>query len=394
MSETVPILFTTVYSGMGGGETSLMTLVEWLVRREPRYQPHLLLSQDGQLGERWRANGWQVHLDHWRGATVYFLPQVWSRFPIAGRIARLVQEHRIRAVHSDYHTLPFALAATRWMGVPLVWTCWGWWFRPKPYQRAFFRQPDATFASSWAIKDGFLGDPPFMPPERIDVLPPGVDTTRFRPRLDGSGVRADAGVAGDAPLVALIARFQDVKGHDVFQAMARRVAHAIPEARFVVAGENVHGQSADDAYKSRILAAHRDDPVLRENLVYLGFRADSERVMAAANVVVCSSQFESYGMVNVEAMACGVPVVSTRKGGPSETIVDGETGFLVDPGDDAALAERVIALLRDPALRARIGAAGRERAVAHFSADVMAERFDLRLKALLDSNTRLVSRKG
>ena len=80
-----------------------------------------------------------------------------------------------------------------------------------------------------------------MPPDRVQVLPPGVDTERFRPGLDGSPVRADAGVAPDAPLVALIARFQDVKGHDVFQAMARQVAQAMPEARFIVAGENMHG---------------------------------------------------------------------------------------------------------------------------------------------------------
>lgn len=392
MSDRIPLLFTTIYSGMGGGETSLMTLAEHLARRESlwesRYELHLLIPQDGQLGERWRANGWQVHIDHWRGATTYFIPAIWGRFPITSRIAKLIETHGIRAVHSDYHTLPFALPAAEQNHIPLVWTCWGWWFRPKPYQRGFFQQPDATFASSWAIKDGFLGDPPFMPSDRIDVLPPGVDTERFRPGIDGSAVRTDAGVSPDAPLVSLIARFQDVKGHDVFQAMARRVAAAIPEARFVVAGENVHGQSADDTYKARILAAHHDDPLLRERLVYLGFRPDAERVIAASDVVVCASQFESYGMVNVEAMACGVPVVSTRRGGPSETVVNGETGYLVDAGDDAALAERTITLLRDPALRKRMGAAGRARVEARFAAEVMARRFDEKMKALIDTKSQ------
>ena len=64
--------------------------------------------------------------------------------------------------------------------------------------------------------------------------------------------------------------------------------------------------------------------------------------MAAADVVVCASQFESYGMVNVEAMASGKAVVSTRQGGPSETVADGETGYLVDAGDAEGLARRVI----------------------------------------------------
>jgi glycosyltransferase involved in cell wall biosynthesis len=222
-----------------------------------------------------------------------------------------------------------------------------------------------------------------MPPERVQVLPPGVDTERFRPGLDGAQVRADARVTPEAPLVALIARFQDVKGHDVFQAMARRVADAIPEARFIVAGENVHGKSADDAYKARILAAHQSDPVLRERLVYLGFRADAERVIAAADVVVCSSQFESYGMVNVEAMASGKPVVSTRRGGPSETVADGETGFLVDVGDADALAKRVVLLLRDADLRQRMGIAARARVEQMFSAQTMAAQFDAILQPLL-----------
>lgn len=382
MTASIPLLFITTYTGLGGGETSLLTLVEALVKAKPEYAPHLLVPGEGQLTERWRGNGWQVHVEPFRGATTYFVPPVWGRFPIVGKIAALVRREGIRAIHSDYHSLPYALPAARKTDIPLVWTCWGWWFRPKAWQRGFFQQPDATFAASWAIKDGFLGTPPFMQPERVQVLPPGVDTERFRPRLDGSVVRADAGVAVGAPLVALIARFQDVKGHEVFQAMARRVVAEMPDARFIVAGENTQ-TSADNAYKAQILAAHANDPVLRERLVYLGFRADAERVMAAADVVVCSSHFESYGMVNVEAMASGKPVVSTRRGGPRETVVDGETGSLVDAGDDAGLAARVVELLRDADLRERMGAAGRARVERLFSAASMAEQFEAALRPLL-----------
>ncbi|MDX2140613.1 MAG: glycosyltransferase family 4 protein [Chloroflexota bacterium] len=374
------LLFVTIYTGLGGGETSLLTLVEQL---DPQlYRPHLLVPAEGQLSERWRGHGWQVHVTPWRGATTYFIPPIWMQFSIARRIERLAREQDIHLIHSDYHSLPFALSAARRFGIPCVWTCWGWWFQPKLWQRTFFRQPDVTFAASWAIRDGFLGTPPFMPPERITVIPPGVDTQRFHPGVDGSAVRAEAGIAAAAPVVALIARFQNVKGHDVFQAMARRVAQAMPEARFIVAGENTQ-TSADDDYKRRILETARTDPLLRERLVYLGYRADAERVMAAADVVVCSSDFESYGMVNVEAMASGKPVVSTRRGGPSETVVHGETGYLVDPRDDAALAEHVVALLRDPALRARMGAAGRAHVESRFSAGASGLAFSNHLNTIL-----------
>lgn len=380
----LPLLFITTYAGMGGGETSLLTLTDHL---DPaRWTPHLLTPTGGQLPDHFHAHNWPVHQLPYRGASTWFVPAVYARFPIVQKMAALIREEAIAAVHSDYHSLPFALPAARQAGIPLIWTCWGWWFRPKPWQRGFFGQPDAAFAASWAIRDGFLGDPPFMPSKRLPVLPPGVDTQRFQPGLDGSSVRREAGIAADAPLVAMIARFQDVKGHDVFQEMIRLIAPQMPETRFIVAGENVHGASADEAYKARILAAWQGDPALRERLTYLGFRPDVERVIAAADVVVCASQFESYGMVHVETMASGKPIVSTRRGGPAETVVNGETGLLVEAGDAAGLAEGVLRLLRDPALRQKMGAAGRARVEAQFSAQAMASRFEEALEAMIASH--------
>lgn len=371
--DPIPILFTSWYVGLGGGETALLALVRQL---DPdRFRPHLVIPYDGQLAERWRDNGWTVHILPFRGATTYFVPLVWSLLPFTRKLQALIREHRIRAVHSDYHTLPFAVPAAQRTGVPLVWTCWGWWFRPKLWQRGFFKQPDATFFPSRAIRDGFLGEPPFMSTATTWLLPPGVDTDRFRPGVDGSSVRRDADIGDDTPLVALVARFQDVKGHHIFQEMARLVVAQMPEARFLVAGEDIHNVSAEADYKRRILETHNNDALLREHVTYLGFRDDTERVMAAADVVVCSSFFESYGMVNVEAMASGTPVVSTNRGGPSETVVDGETGFLVEPGDAAALAEGVLRLLRDADLRASMSAAGRRRVVAQFSAQSTAQTF-------------------
>lgn len=371
-----PVLFVSSYVGLGGGETDLLALAAAIA---PHYTPHLLLPYEGQLSAAWRANGWPVHITPWRGASVYFWPSVWARFPVVGRFAHIMRQHHIRIVHSDYHSLPMAVAAARQNGIPLLWTCWGWWFRPKIWQRGWFSRLDAIFARSRAIKDGFLGQPPFMPAERVELVYSGVDTERFHPAVDGIRVRWEAGIPQQAPLVAMIARFQDVKGHDVFQAMARHVALQMPHAHFIVAGESIHNVSAEDAYKRRILETAAQDPLLKR-LKYIGFREDAERVIASADVVVCASDFESYGRVNVEAMACAKPIVSTNRGGPAETVVHGETGFLVPPRDAAALAEAVIRLLRDPDLRQRMGAAGRARVLAHFSVEAMARPY-LRLFA-------------
>lgn len=372
MTQRINLLFVSSYIDLGGGETALLNLVDHL---DPaHYHPHLLVRAEGQLAAAWRQRGWPVDVIPWRGATTYFIPALWSHLPISRHIQSLIRQRDIHLVHSDYHTLPMALPAAERAAVPALWWCWGWWFHPKPWQRAFFRRPAATIALSKAIKSGFLGEPPFMTPAAVELIYSGVDTTRFRPGLDGSSVRQDAGLEPDAPLVALLARFQDVKGHDVFQDMARHIAREIPAARFIVAGENTQ-TTADNTYKSRILAAAAADPLLQSRLHYLGFRADTERVIAAADVVVCSSHFESYGMVNIEAMASAKPVVSTNRGGPSETIIHGETGFLVPPGDAPALARHVIQLLHDPSLRQRIGAAGRARVEAQFSVHAMAAHY-------------------
>lgn len=376
----INLLFVSSYTDLGGGETALLTLAQQL--DTARFRSHLLVPRTGQLSERWAANGWPVHVMPWRGATVYFVPALWARLPITRWIEVLMRDQNIHLVHSDYHTLPMVIPAAERAGIPPIWTCMGWWFHPQFWQRGFFRRSAATFAHSRAIKEGFLGSPPFMPPDAVEILYPGVDTERFHPGVDRIKVRFDAGVPQGAPVAALIARFQSVKGHEVFQAMARQVALQIPEARFIVAGENTQ-TGADNAYKTRILQAAEQDKLLRGRLRYLGFRADVERVIGAADVVVCSSFFEGYGMVNVEAMACARPVVSTRRGGPSETVVHGETGYLVEPGDSAGLAARVIELLRSAGLQQRMGAAGRARVEKLFSARANGEQFTQVIEKLL-----------
>lgn len=375
------ILFVTHYTGLGGGEIAIVNIAANLDRA--RFSAPLLVPSEGQMAERWRSLGYPVYIIPFRGVTEYFIPSLWTRFPIVGKMEALLRREQIDLVHSDYHALPFIVTAAERVGIPTMWTTMGWWTRPKRWQQDLFRKPQGTLALSESVRVGYVGKPPFMPIEDIDVCYPGADADRFNPEVDGSRVRFQAGVSQDAPVVVLAARFQKVKGHEVFQAMARQVALQIPEARFIVAGENVHGQSGDEAYKQSILKAAKEDPLLRDRMIYLGFRDDVERVFAAADVVVCPSQFESYGLSVVEAMASGKPVVSTRRGGPSETVVHGETGYLVDPGDAETFARHVIELLRDPALKARMGAAARARAVEKFSIRAQTNTFTRMAERLL-----------
>jgi glycosyltransferase involved in cell wall biosynthesis len=377
------LLFISAYTGLGGGESVQLNLMGAL---DPdHYALHLVCPRDGQLPEAARQHGVTTHIIPYRGITTWFVPVIWKRFPISRKIGDLARDLDVDAIHSDYHSLPFAVAAGHHAGgIPVIWNAMGWWFPVKPWQRHFFReQITQIIAITQAVRDRWLGTPPLMPPERIKVLVPGVDPDHFHPDVDGSKVRELLGFGPDVPLVAMIARFQHVKGHDVFQAMAKRIHDRMPEVRFAVAGENVFGVSKDEAYKNTILAAAREDAVLRNSLTYLGFWEDARQVIAAADVIVCPSRFESLGMVHIESMAMARPVVSMNNGGPAETLVDGQTGFLVPPEDPDALADRVMALLRDPALREQMGQAGRARVLEHFTAAGYAARFSQLVESLI-----------
>ena len=364
---TIRVLFASYYTGLGGGETSLTTLLGALDRT--RYAPVVLCPREGQLTEAARALGVAVRVVPYRGASVWFVPPLWARLPAVARLAEAVRGLGPAVVHSDFHTLPYLVPACRGGGVPVLFTCYGWWFRPRPWQRAFYRTgPRAILAVSEAVRAGFLGRPPFMGADRVQVLPLGVDTERFRPRPgERDAIRRELGLSPDAPLVTLVARFQHVKGHDRFLDAARLIARERPDAHFAVAGANVFGGRPDEAFGRRVQATARADATLRERVRFLGWVPTIERLVAASEVVVCPSRFESFGLVAVEAMASEVPVVSTDVGGPAETIVDGETGYLVPPGDPRRIAERVVTLLADPPLRARLGRAGRARVLARFS---------------------------
>jgi glycosyltransferase involved in cell wall biosynthesis len=375
VTEPARILFLSAYSGLGGGETSLLNLMGALDRR--RFAPALVCPREGLLPQRARALDVRTTIVPYRGASIWFVPQLWARLPAARRLAHVLAETAPQVVHSDFHSLPFAAPACRAAGLPLIFTCYGWWFQPKPWQRGFYRHGGfEILAICDAVRRGFLGNPPFMPADRVTIVPLGVDTSVYRPRpSERIPVRRALGLPEEGPLVTLVGRFQTVKGHDVFLAAAKLVAAAMPDACFAMVGENAFGVAADEAFKKRVIARVEGDSILRAHVHLLGWIDRPEHVISASDVVVCSSHFESFGMALVEAMSCGVPVVSTNVGGPSETVADGVTGFLVPPRRPDALADRTLELLRDAPRRQAMGQAGRARVEAHFSVARYSGRF-------------------
>jgi glycosyltransferase involved in cell wall biosynthesis len=202
-------------------------------------------------------------------------------------------------------------------------------------------------------------------PSRVRVIRSGVDVDRFRPR-DRAAARQRLGVGGQTPLVLFVGNLEPRKQVDVLLRALAQVRRNLADARLVVvgSGENagVHDQTARLVQLARELE-------LNEAVLFAG-RATDEQLMdfyAAADVFALPSSSEAQGIVALEAMACELTVVATAVGGLVGTIEDGQTGFLVPPGEVEPLADVLVNVLPDVARRRTIGAAARERVEREFS---------------------------
>lgn len=237
-------------------------------------------------------------------------------------------------------------------------------------ERALPRRMDHTVAVSDEIRRRFDG----AGADRIEVIVPAGPTPT--PGRDAAEVRSSLGV-GDAPLVVTVARMHPQKDLPTLLRAARRVLERRPDARFVVVG--------DGPERPAVEAVHRQLD-LGEAVQLVGAKANAADQLAAADVVALSSVWEGSPLVVAESMLLGRPVVTTSVGAVPEAVVDGETGRLAPPGDDAALADAIVDLLDDPEEAARLAAAGHEVAVARFATDVLVDQVADAYRRLLDGD--------
>jgi alpha-maltose-1-phosphate synthase len=200
-------------------------------------------------------------------------------------------------------------------------------------------------------------------PERVVVIHNGVDAEAFR-RTQAREALARHRVR--EPYVLFVGRISEQKG--IFQLL--EAARSLPEQVSLV----LCASSPDTPELSaRLEAAVAGRPRVQWINAMLPV-PEVVQLYSHAAVFACPSIYEPFGLINLEAMACGTPVVASRVGGIPEVVVDGETGWLVPPGEPAALAEALRGALADPARAKRMGEAGRRRVEAHFSWDRIAER--------------------
>lgn len=207
-----------------------------------------------------------------------------------------------------------------------------------------------------------------LDPDRVDAFPIGIDVTQFQPGRPAHDMRQELGIPGDHQLVGIVSYLRTYKGHRYFVEAAAQVLSRIKKVTFVIVGEgpeehNLRTQIAELGLTDRVLL--------------LGFREDQVEALRSLNVFVLPSvEGDTIPQALMQALAVGLPVVSTAIGSIPDVVKDGHTGFLVPPRDSMCLAERILTLLQDESLRRRLGSTGHELVKEHYSLQSMLVRLE------------------
>jgi glycosyltransferase involved in cell wall biosynthesis len=207
-----------------------------------------------------------------------------------------------------------------------------------------------------------------VPSHRVEVIPNAIDVALFRPDGDRRDtVRASLALDRDIPVLVCVGRLTPQKGQDI-------LIRALAESRNV--RPNCHLLLVGDGPSRAQLQALAERCGVETQVSFLGPRWDVPDVLRASDVLILPSLHEGFGLVLVEALASGIPVVASRTGPASEIVREGETGFLFTPGDPVGLARALACLLADPERRHEMGRRGRQDAVERFALPTMVRRIE------------------
>jgi L-malate glycosyltransferase len=323
------------------------------------------LDELGPLGQQLRDEGVAVHVLNRRAGLDWKCP--W-------RLARLLRRERVDLVHAHQYT-PFfyALAARRlYRRPPLLFTEHGRHHPDYPRRkrmlanRLLLEARDRVIGVGQAVRQALVHNEG-IPDHRVGVIYNGVNLAPFsNSRPDRSAVRREIGVGADDLVLLQVARLDYLKDHATALRTLAQLRPQRPNARLILVGEGEERNAIEELIQKLDLSA---------NVRLLGLRSDVDRLLAAADVFLLTSISEGIPLTLIEAMAAGVPVVSTNVGGVPEVIEDTQTGLLAPAGDDAALAGNVLRLISSLEWRSEIVRRARQRANQIFSEEQMHQAY-------------------
>jgi len=382
MADQIKVLLLDTNDAMGGVVCAHLLLLRTLDRAQ--FDIYLACLGHGPLLAGFQAVSdvtlWPIEVGTkpakccrgWLGRAVDALsvvPLVFSALRLASRCRR----GGIQVIHTSdkKRSLLLTLLLHRLTRLPYLYHIHNQYIDYPANRRALARA-GVIIANSGEMRRDFIRHlGPAM--ERIRVVYNGIDTQRFRPDLP-SGFREDAGAASDDVLIGITSRLAPDKGQETFLRAAALVAPVEPRARFVIVGDDsIYSDNRDCISTLKRIVTEQG---LTERVTFAGFRSDMAAVYTGLDVLVNAAWREAFGLVVVEAMACGKAVVGTEAGGIPEIITHGCDGFLFPPRDEQKLAEILLDLVRRPELRRAVGRAARQTVLSRFSIQTMARSIE------------------
>ena len=371
-SRPIRVLFVSDTGGeLGGAETSLLALAE---RLDPKgYALSAALGDEGRFAQLLR--GAHVDVARLRLGTI-----ARSRNPLklalyafrflfgVLRLAWLVRRRRIDIIHANKNVVAiYIAAAARLTGAAALWHVRN---RVSNFGRIgawVVRRCGAIVCVSESVAGPFRAAFPEAEP-KMAIAYEGVEPSLYTAREMGTDFRDSIRAQPGELLVGTVGRITAWKGQDDFLRAAALVARDHPDARFLVVGDCVSSpaeRAADEAFRDRLhsLVAELG---LADKVRFTGYREDVAAVMNGLDVFVLPSHDEPFGIVLIEAMAAGRPVVATAAGGVPEIARDGQEALLVPPREPEAMAAAIRRLLADTELAATLGRAAEQRVAAEF----------------------------
>jgi glycosyltransferase involved in cell wall biosynthesis len=293
------------------------------------------------------------------------------RCDVVGRLRGLLHQLRPDIAHTHQVGALFytGLAAWKMCGLGVVHT-----EHSQRYAEHFRTRLLACLANRFAhrvccvsrdIADRMRADR-VAPSCKIVVVANGIDTGRMPEPIHAAALRRSLGIPAGVPVIGTVGRLAEVKRQDALLRAFAVVQASIPEAHLILVGEGPLRGALE-----KLGAALQLDHVH-----FVGYQSNPEPFYRLLTTFALTSRSEGMPLAILEAGAAGAPVVATRVGGVPEVIIDGQTGSLVDPGDERGLAEAILRYCRDPELGRRTGAAARQHIEAHYSCRAMADNYE------------------
>jgi glycosyltransferase involved in cell wall biosynthesis len=353
LSCPVPVAFVLSSFDPGGTERQMVELVERLDRS--RWAVHVVsMRAGGELRDRVADVAPIAPFSVTSFRRPEFLHQVWS-------LAAWYRRNRIAVVHTvDLPSNVFGLAASSFARVPVRVANRrnvnpGKTKVELGAQRLAYAGAHRVVANCRAAADRLRFER--VPPRKIAIIHNGIDLARFSGPAVSTAVRR----------VVTVANLRPEKGHDVLIDAAALVAQRFPATRFDIVG----GGPLHEALTRRV-----HERQLANVVRFAGHQADVSTWLRGADLLVLPSRSEAFPNAVLEGMAAGLAIVASDVGGVPELIEDGRTGLLTPAGDARVLADRILSLIADPALAARLGAAARREVASRYSFERMVTQFE------------------